>query len=393
MKSYKHTRLKKIILITSLSVASAVLLISIIAFLVIQSYINKINIVSPDKINSNNEAFDNKSSGVYDINDADLNSLINNTRDSDDANLEETDDDVDPNATDSPKEEIDLAEKEIRTNMEENQTQIMEGNDVINIILIGSDTRKAGGPGRSDAMIIISIKKKSKTITATSIMRDIYLHIPGRRNNRINAAYAVGGADLLMDTIEQNFKIELDRYASVDFYAFIDIIDIVGGVTIDVTQRELSAINFSVVGINKLTGVEKTKDQLTEPGLQLLNGKQALGYARIRKVGNSDFERTARQRRVLEQVFDNIKDLNLLELNDLANVILPQVTTNLTKGEIFSLLLGLPSYANYDIQQLRIPIDGSYTNMRIRGMSVLNVDFDKNINEIQQKIYQTKIVK
>lgn len=279
-----------------------------------------------------------------------------------------------------------LAEK-LRANMEENQTPIMEDKDVLNILLIGSDTRKAGGNGRSDAMIIVSINKKTKTITATSVLRDIYLQIPGKKNNRLNAAYVFGGADLLMETIEQNLRIELNRYASVDFYAFIDVIDELGGITLEVTENEIAVINNYVTEINYLIGEELTLDHLLEPGLLMLNSKQALGYARNRYIGNSDFERTARQRRVLEQIFSGVKDLNLIELNDLVNILLPQVTTNLTKGEIFSLILGLPSYANYDLQQWRIPIDGSYSNMRIGGMAVLGVDFQSNIDEIERRIY------
>lgn len=381
MKSNNHTRLKRIILITSTSVASVLMVLGIVAFSIFNSYINKMNLVSPKDIEENNI------SDINDVRENDLSSQTHTDQDNNSDYVEEIDDLEDTSITDTPQEKIDLVEEKIRANMDENQTPILESKDVINILLIGSDTRKVGGAGRSDAMIIVSINKKTKMITATSIMRDIYLHIPGKKNNRINAAYALGGADLLMETIRQNFKLELSDFASIDFYAFIDVIDEIGGVTLDVSQREIPIINNYVSEINILTGVEETKDHLTEPGLLLLNGKQALGYARNRYVGNSDFERTARQRRVLEQIFDGVKDLSILELNDLVNTVLPQITTNLTKGEIFSLVLGLPSYANYDLQQLRVPIDGSYRNMRVRGMSVLDVDFKENINEIHLKVY------
>lgn len=381
MKSNNHTRLKRIILRTSTSVASVLMVLGIVAFSIFNSYINKMNLVSPKDIEENNI------SDINDVRENDLSSQTHTDQDNNSDYVEEIDDLEDTSITDTPQEEIDLVEEKIRANMDENQTPILESKDVINILLIGSDTRKVGGAGRSDAMIIVSINKKTKMITATSIMRDIYLHIPGKKNNRINAAYALGGADLLMETIRQNFKLELSDFASIDFYAFIDVIDEIGGVTLDVSQREIPIINNYVSEINIITGVEETKDHLTEPGLLLLNGKQALGYARNRYVGNSDFERTARQRRVLEQIFDGVKDLSILELNDLVNTVLPQITTNLTKGEIFSLVLGLPSYANYDLQQLRVPIDGSYRNMRVRGMSVLDVDFKENINEIHLKVY------
>jgi LCP family protein required for cell wall assembly len=309
-----------------------------------------------------------------------------------DTNLEVVDtelevEDIDPNIPDSPTSEILTLEDEIRKNMQENSTPIIYDEDVFNVLLIGGDSRKAGGSGRSDTMIMVSINKNSKTITATSFLRDIYLQIPGRKNNRINAAYACGGADLLMETVEQNFKIQTDRFAAIDFYAFMDVIDVLGGVTLDVTVEDIPVINNYIKGLNRLTEQEEETDCLTEAGTLLLNGKQALGYARNRYVGNGDFERTARQRRVLEQIFEKVKKLNLVKLKGLLDIVLPQITTNLSEGEIFSLILALPKYINYDIEQWSIPVSGSYTNMRIRGMAVLGIDFEENIEELHSRIY------
>lgn len=384
MKSFKGTPNKKIIIVILISFILALLILSLIVFLIVQSYINKMNFVSSENISSHDEAYDVEGIDINDRNSILLDRCVQ------DPMIDELLEEKDVNGSfiaDATMEEIDLLEEKIRANLEENQTAIMEDKDVLNILLIGSDTRKAGGAGRSDAMIIVSLNKKRKTITATSVLRDIYLQIPGKKNNRLNAAYAFGGADLLIETIEQNLKIELNRYASVDFFAFIDVIDELGAITLEVTENEIPVINDYVTEINELTGEEGSKDHLLEPGLLMLNGKQALGYARNRYIGNSDFERTARQRRVLEQVFSGVKDLNLIELSDMVNVILPQVTTNLTKGEIFSLILSLPSYANYDLQQWRIPVDGSYSNMRMAGMAVLDVDFQRNIEEIERRIY------
>ncbi|NLZ83040.1 MAG: LCP family protein [Clostridiales bacterium] len=384
MKLIKGTPNKKIIIVILIPFIIALLALSLIVFLFIQSYINKMNLVERENISSHDET--HCAEGI-DINDKSSILLDKSVQDQIIDEVLEDEDVYDSSIVDASREEIDLLAEKLRANMEENQTPIMEDKDVLNILLIGSDTRKAGGNGRSDAMIIVSINKKTKTITATSVLRDIYLQIPGKKNNRLNAAYVFGGADLLMETIEQNLRIELNRYASVDFYAFIDVIDELGGITLEVTENEIAVINNYVTEINYLIGEELTLDHLLEPGLLMLNSKQALGYARNRYIGNSDFERTARQRRVLEQIFSGVKDLNLIELNDLVNILLPQVTTNLTKGEIFSLILGLPSYANYDLQQWRIPIDGSYSNMRIGGMAVLGVDFQSNIDEIERRIY------
>ena len=362
---------RKILIIVAISILSVAVVILLAAYFLIHSYINKMNLVSSEG-DLTSQLSDNEGDSI----DEELDSLL-------DQDYEDGATDI----TDSPDDEINYAEDKIRINMEENQTPIMEDKDVFNVLLIGSDTRKSGGRGRSDAMILISINKKTKTITATSILRDIYLQIPGKKNNRINAAHALGGPDLLMDTIEQNFKLTVDNYASIDFYAFIDIVDGIGGITLDVSEKEIPVINNYVAEINRLNGEDESLDKLTEPGTLLLNGKQALGYARNRYVGNNDFERTARQRRVLEQVFLKTKDLGLLEISSLMNKFLPQVTTNLTQGEIFSMILSLPSYAKYDLQQWSIPVSGSYSNLRIGGMAVLGIDFEENIRELQRRVY------
>ena len=362
MRSNNKREEKRIAVIIGVSFVLLILIICFVGYLFIRSYIKKINLVSVNELHSTEQGHINED------------------------DLEPEPEDVSSDMVDSPEEEIQTIEDMIRKNMEDNQTPIISDKDVTNILLIGSDTRKSGGSGRSDAMIIISINKKTKTITATSILRDIYLQIPGKKNNRINAAYAMGGASLLMDTIEQNFKLKVDRFASVDFYAFIDIVDTIGGITLDVTEKEISVINRYIEEMNRLTGQDKDLDKITSPGTYLLNGKQTLGYVRNRYVG-TDFARTARQREVLEKIFNGVKDLNLIKLNELMNKILPQVTTNLTEGEIFSMILSLPSYATYELQQWSIPMKGTYSNLRINKMSVLGIDFEENIKEIQRKIY------
>jgi LCP family protein required for cell wall assembly len=369
------TRKVVIVLIVSVII---ILLLLLTSYLLVHSYINKINLVST-------------------VENTDLNITSEAEVVSKDLEIEQeeiepfeaTDLDVtDSNLPDSTVNEIATIEDNIRNNLEENSIPIIYDKNVFNILLIGSDTRRSGGAGRSDAMILVSINKKTKKIIVTSILRDIYLQIPGKKiNNRINAAYAFGGADLLMETIEQNFRIHLEHYASVDFYAFIDIVDAVEGVTVEVSEKEIPVINSYVMELNRLTGQEETKDYLTEPGTLLLSGKQALGYARNRYVGNSDFERTARQRRVLEKIFKKVKNSDLSDIMDLLDIILPQVTTNLTEGEIFSLILSLPSYIDYDIEQWSIPMTGTYSSKRIRGMEVLGIDFDENNGELHRKVY------
>lgn len=261
-------------------------------------------------------------------------------------------------------------------------------NDIFNILVIGCDSRKKGGVGRSDAMILFSVNEDTEKIHMTSIMRDSYVSIPGKGNNRINAAYAFGGGKLLLNTIETNFGADVDKYVSFDFYSFVDVVDNIGGIEVEVTEAEIPVLNSYVKELNKLNGREEGTYYVTESGLQHLNGTQALGYARIRYVGDGDFERTNRQRIVIAKVFEKSKTLNLLEITDLLNTFLPQVKTNLTQEEILSLMLKALDYLQYDLESHRLPVDDSWKYMRVNGVSVLGIDLEKNQKALQEFITQ-----
>ncbi|MDR1629894.1 MAG: LCP family protein [Oscillospiraceae bacterium] len=280
-------------------------------------------------------------------------------------------------------------EQQIRENIENNTQPLMFNKDVTNILFIGTDIRsQSEGRGRSDSMILISINKKTSKIIATSFLRDIYLQIPGvSQGDRLNSAYAYGGAPLLFKTLEQNFKIQVDKYVSVNFFSFINIIDIIGGIELDLTSAEVRVANDYIKEINGLTGKPAGDGLLTASGKQTVSGKQALGYARNRYIGNGDFSRTDRQRVVLEKIFDKVKTMGIIELNSLLNSILPEVTTNLQKGELFSMILSAPSYLKYSLESWHVPVEGSFEYLTVHGMSVIEVDFSANIAELQERIY------
>ena len=259
--------------------------------------------------------------------------------------------------------------------------------DVYNILLIGSDTRAAGSVGRSDAMILVSINQKTETIYLTSFLRDCYVSIPGYGNTRLNHAFAYGGPDLLEKTLEQNFKVHVDRYVAVDFFSFMDVIDTLGGVYINVTEEEQKVTNNYIWSMNKLMGEEWSTDYLWSSGWHKLNGKQALCYARNRYTGN-DYERTARQRTIINQIISGAMQASPATLVDLAQVILPQVTTDMSKSEILAYAANVAAYLGYDIQQQQIPASGTYSGATISGMSVISLDLDANIKYLQSTIYE-----
>ncbi len=270
----------------------------------------------------------------------------------------------------------------------------VEGRNVTNILLLGTDSRKKGNVrSRTDSMVILSIDKETNRIIMTSVMRDTYVSIPKVGKNRLNAAFVFGGPKLLFDTIEYNFGIHLDKYVQIDFFNFVDMVNAVGGVDIDLTTEEIKVINKSYLpSINKSVGKKKSGKYIDpkKPGLHHLNGAQALAYSRIRYVGNADFGRTERQRKVLTEIIKKARKMSVSELNQFADVVLPLVSTNLSQSEVMGLLLNAKEYLDYEIVSGRMPIDGSYKYLTIRGASVLGVDFSPNSQYWYELVYGKK---
>ena len=267
-------------------------------------------------------------------------------------------------------------------------TEHMKQEGVVNILLIGNDSRQNGEDGRSDAMILLSISDETNKIYMTSLLRDMYVEIPGYKANRLNAAYSYGGAELLMETIELNFDIQVDRYVLVNFEAFANLVDAVGGVDLELTSEEIEYVNGYLVEYNMLTGRPQGTDNMdpSVSGMVHLNGAQALAYSRNRYLG-TDFGRTERQRKILTAVIQQAPKSLLTNPKELINGILPNLTTNLTQTELFQLSLMAPKALTYEIVQSSIPIEGTYKNATIREMSVLEVDFEANKQYLKENIY------
>lgn len=259
---------------------------------------------------------------------------------------------------------------------------------VINVLLIGNDSRENGEDGRSDAMILISISNKTKTIHMTSLLRDMYVDIPGHDSNRLNAAYAYGGPALLCETIKQNLDIEVNRYVLVNFQAFASLVDAVGGVDLEVTNEEVQWINAYLNEYNLLEGKEMTTDYLDTSlsGEIHLNGPQALAYSRNRYIG-TDFGRTERQRKVLSAVMKKLPLAMATNSGELIDGLFPNLTTNLTQTEMYSLSTQASKLLTYDVVQSTVPAEGTYSNATIRKMAVLQVDFEANKKLLKQEIY------
>lgn len=266
---------------------------------------------------------------------------------------------------------------------------------VTNVLLIGTDSRNAEERGRSDTMIIASINSKTDEISLISLMRDCYVEIPGYGWNKLNASYTFGGADLLMDTIEHNFGIAVEDYVAVNFISVANIVDAVGGIDIDISDAEAGEINNILRNeVNAIMGDNTLDDLLNGGGKIHLNGKQALSYARIRYIGNADFERTERQRKVIELIMDKVKSFNPSTLTNVASSVLPGVETNMSTAELYALSLRAPFIIDYERQQLRVPAEGTYGNMTViiggYESAVLSVDFNANYRLICDNVYTSQ---
>ncbi len=266
----------------------------------------------------------------------------------------------------------------------------LQEDGVINILLIGNDSRENGEDGRSDAMILLSISTRTKTIAMTSLLRDMYVEIPDHSGNRLNAAYSYGGAELLLNTVEQNLGITVNRYVQVNFEAFANLVDAVGGVDLELSSGEKQLVNGYLNEYNELTGKAFGTDYLEDlsDGMVHLNGPQALAYTRNRYMG-TDFGRTERQRKVLAEVVHRLPKA-LLHPRTLENGLLPNLTTNLTAWECYRLTLIAPFLLQYDMEHGSIPLEGTYRDVTIRKMAVLEVDFDANRKYLRALLYERK---
>lgn len=244
--------------------------------------------------------------------------------------------------------------------------------NVINILLIGEDARGGLSGTRSDAMLLCSYHRVTKKLTLVSFMRDTYVQIPGYCDHKLNSAFAWGGMKLLNETIEKNFGITIDGDFSIDFQDFEAVIDEIGGVDLYLTSAEAAYLGSG----------------FTE-GINHLDGKTALTYARIRKIGNGDFGRTSRQQNVFHAVAERCRGMDLMELHHFMDTVLPYLTTNISQKTLLGYAAEiLPSVGELTMgNALRIPGDDTYRYAWVSEMSVLMPDTVKNSQILREALY------
>ncbi|MBO4396486.1 MAG: LCP family protein [Eubacterium sp.] len=281
--------------------------------------------------------------------------------------------------------------------------QLSSDTQVVNILLVGADKNldeqdAEDAERRSDSMMIATMDIKHQKLKLTSLMRDMYVAIPGHGNQKLNAAYSLGGIQLLYETIAQNFGVRMDGYAEVNFDAFVNVIDLLGGIEVNLTQSESD-------NLNSTNYIKRKKYRNTKVGKQIFNGYQALGYCRIRhgkKNANGkypgvytasgkgdDYGRVERQRLTIQAILDKVKKMSPTELIDLAADVLPNVTTDIVKDEIYSYMITVVQMGTTQLNQFSLPVDGTYTNQTVGGQQVLVPDITSNKAALKKFIFNS----
>ena len=285
---------------------------------------------------------------------SEIESIANET----DPDLPDDYEEMDPDDVTMPSEDAELIEKE---------------DHIINILLIGQDNY-GGIRSRSDSMILCTVNLDQKTLLMTSFLRDMYIDIPeyngkSYEDNRLNTCYMYGGSGLLCEALKLNFGVQVDHTIEVDFSRFASIVNVMGGVGIELTTAEANHLKNGAV-----------------PGYNVLNGSQALAYARIRKL-DSDFGRTNRQRKVIEALLGKVKDMDLNQIKDLINTVFPLVSTDMTNAEIITYAITFfPILKDLQITSQAIPAQGTYRSAYIRGMAVILPDYEANRKILQETL-------
>ena len=245
---------------------------------------------------------------------------------------------------------VDPGDVSTNEDMDENTAELLKGYTNIALFGLGSRTPGSLGEGElSDTIIIASINNETKEVRMVSVYRDTYLNRADDTYGKCNAAYSKGGPKQAMEMLNTNLDLNIKYYVSIDFTALIKTVDLLGGVEIDVKEEEVEAINsymYETTAIaEKADGeVNPYNSFIEEPGPQALYGVQATAYCRIRKVGNNDYERTERQRRVIEQIVEKAKSPGLGTINSMIDEVFPLVATNIPKTTLIGMAASMMSY-------------------------------------------------
>ena len=281
--------------------------------------------------------------------------------------------------------------------VEEVAGTLQSDNQIQNIIIFGLDNHFDDDNGRADTMMLISIDKKHNALKQVSFLRDLYLPIFNQGEDKLNAAFAYGGAKLAIETIEYNFKIKIDNYIVLDFDSFIYIINSLGGLDITLTQEEINYIDWQSFRNHQV----EVEDELmsTAPSFEgqtgvkvHVNGRQALWHARNRGqqgiCSGDDFARTQRQSEVIDAVIEKVQSSSIADLIKIAYDVAPMITTNMNLPDTIKTSLGIPNYLRYKAITHKVPQQFNFDYDTVNGASVLRIsNFEEEKNALYEFVF------
>ncbi len=266
------------------------------------------------------------------------------------------------------------------------QEPVTGAGGVYSLLIVGVDS-DVSLRGRSDTMLLCVLDTHAETLKMISFMRDLYVSIPGKGHNKLNAAYSFGGADLLLRTLEDNFGVRCDGYLAVNYSTMVELVDAIGGVELTVADEELKPLNGVLEYYNYLRGAPEKQGRLEAAGTQVLTGLQTMSYARIRKL-DSDFMRVSRQQRVLTAIYERLLTLESQSLLDIAGQYMTRVGTNVTLADALELVLVALSMEHIETQTLRIPVDKAFSSKTINGTYYIVPNNAKNEKAVRDFLAQ-----
>ena len=265
-------------------------------------------------------------------------------------------------------------------------TEFQEVKGITNVLLIGVDARDLDEPCRSDSMIIATIDNNNKQVKLTSLFRDTLVDIPGHGEAKLNSAYMLGGPELLLETVKETYNVSIDKYIIINFWGFETIVDYIGGIEVDVKDYQLEELNKY---IGESTGGNDCP--VEKAGIQTLNGKQALSYARIRYNVGDEYERTDRQREVIFKVIEKLQNTKPSKYLGIMNTMLEYIKTNIDPLEALNMAYTIYKFPSLDVEQLQIPLVALSETRNYKELgSVFLMDRLQNASILYNFIYENK---
>lgn len=266
--------------------------------------------------------------------------------------------------------------------------KVKSDSDIVNILLIGADEREEWNDvGRSDSTMIATMDLKHKRLKLTSLMRDMYVPIPGYSDNKFNAAYSDGGVETVYQTVAQNFGIQVDGYVVVNFDTFTKVINEIGGIEVELSQAEADYLNTT-------NYIKEKKYRKMKAGKQTVNGSQALGFSRVRYVATydgikDDYGRTLRQRRVMQGVLTKLKTQSMSKWISIMEQVIKDVDTDISSDKAMGYITDVISIGTTEIDQLRVPVDGTFKGQSVGsiGDCLVFTDLEKNKQVLSDFIF------